>query len=462
LLSKTIVERLAAHRLLSGAPRSELEWLAARGTLRRYEAGTVVATESQPLESLWVFLSGHVVIYVDRGSGPRKVMEWRGGDLSGILPYSRMKASPGKAVALEETEAFELHSDHFPELIRECYCVTSACVHTMVDRARVFTTTDLHDERIRSLGHLAAYLTHELNNPTSAVARSAMALGLALKESDSAARAVGAACLDEPQLAAIDQFLSAVSADSPDPALTSLERSDREEAITNWLIDHGADDRAAPSLGRLPAPLPALDRLATLVDRAALPAVVRYVAAEVEARTLAVEIERAASRISGLVAAVKRFTYLDQATAPKPVDIGIGLRDTVTILNPKARTKAISVSLDIQAGLPMVLGFGGDLNQVWMNLVDNAIDAAPQHGHVTVTAVGDGKSIVVRVVDDGPGIPDEIRGRIFEPFFTTKPPGEGTGMGLDIASRVVARHEGEIEVSSVPGRTEFRVTLPTA
>jgi signal transduction histidine kinase len=462
LSSESLIDRLAAHRLLSGAPRSELEWLAAHGTLCRYEAGSVIATDSEPLESLWVFLSGHAAVHVDRGSGPRKVMEWRAGDLSGLLPYSRMKAAPGKAVVLEETEAFELHRDYFPQLIRECYCVTSVCVHTMIDRARHFTTTDMHDERIQSLGRLAAYLAHELNNPASAVARSAAALGSSLRESDDVARALGAAGLSDAQLAAVDECLSIASANTLDFALTSLERSDREDAVSAWLADHGADDRAASALGHLPAPITTLDRLASLVDRTRLATVIRYVAAESETRRLSVEIDRAASRISSLVAAVRRFTYLDQATAPKPAEIGIGLRDTVMILNAKARQKGVSISLDVEEGLPTAWGFGGELNQVWMNLIDNAVDAAPQHGHVTVTAVHDKKSIIVSVVNDGQGIPDEIRGRIFEPFFTTKPSGEGTGMGLDVARRLIARHEGEIEVSSVPGRTEFRVTLPVA
>jgi len=459
LSQQELVDRLAAHRLLAGAPRSELEWLAAHGTLRRFGAGATIAQVSRPLDVLWVFLSGHVAIHVDRGSGPRKMMEWIGGDLSGRLPYSRMRTPPGTAVVLEDTDVLELHEHYFPELIRECYHVTAACVHAMLDRARLFTTTDLHDEKMQSLGRLAAGLAHELNNPASAVTRSAAALRFYLSESDRAALALGTSGLSEAQLAAVDGLRSGTSIEA-EPAPTPLEQSDRDEAVAAWLIDHGMDETAAAALARLPAPIPGLSRLASVMDRSTLAVAVRYVAAESEARTLAEEIERAASRISGLVAAVKRFTYLDQAAMPKPVDIGAGLHDTFTMLSSKAKGKSVAMSLNVQPNLPTISGFGGELNQVWMNLIDNAIDAARQQGHVTVTATHDNHSVVVRVVDDGPGIPDDIRARIFDPFFTTKPPGEGTGLGLDIARRLVYRHEGDIEVISVPGRTEFRVTLP--
>jgi len=413
---------------------------------------------SEPIEALWVFLKGQVTIHVDRGSGPRKVMEWGAGDISGVLPYSRMRTSPGVAAALEDTEAFELHEKYFPELIRECYHVTAACVHAMIDRARLFTSTDLHDEKMQSLGRLAAGLAHELNNPASAAARSAAALGTHLSESDRAARDLGAAGLDAAQQAAVDALQ--IPTGAPPPPLSPLEQSDREEAIADWLVDHGADAAAAPVLARGPASIPALDRLATLIDRQTLAIALRYVAAQSEARVLTAEIERAASRVSDLVAAVKRFTYLDQAAVPKPVDVGAGLYDTLAMLGSKAKAKSVSMSLSVHPNLPTVSGFGGELNQVWMNLIDNAIDAAPRQGHVTVTATCENRSIVVRVVDDGPGIPDEIRPRIFDTFFTTKPPGEGTGLGLDIARRLVFRHKGDLDVASEPGRTEFRVTLP--
>ncbi len=182
-------------------------------------------------------------------------------------------------------------------------------------------------------------------------------------------------------------------------------------------------------------PVDALDQLAEALDGEALSVILPWLVAGCATYQLASEIEAAASRIHNLVAAVKGFTYMDQATMPKPVDVGQGLADTLAVLNAKARGKQVGVSLEVEADLPRIQGFGGELNQVWANLVDNALDAA--RGHVGVAAVRQGHSVVVRVVDDGPGLPPEIRERIFDPFFTTKPVGQGTGLGLDIARRLV-------------------------
>jgi signal transduction histidine kinase len=177
---------------------------------------------------------------------------------------------------------------------------------------------------------------------------------------------------------------------------------------------------------------------------------------------IASEIQEAATRISGLVLAIKGFTHMDQATVAEPVDLATSLANTVTVLNSKARSKSAAVTVSVDPNLPRVRGFAGELNQIWANLIDNALDAIPNSGRVDVTAQRDRHRIIVRVIDNGPGIPDEIRERVFEPFFTTKPVGKGTGLGLDIVQRLVTHNDAEIDVRSAPGRTEFRVSLPLA
>jgi signal transduction histidine kinase len=186
------------------------------------------------------------------------------------------------------------------------------------------------------------------------------------------------------------------------------------------------------------------------------------VAAGCTVRGLARDIERAALRVHELVSAVKGFTYMDRAASPEPVDIAKGLTDTLAVMAAKARAKSVSLTVDVPADLPRVRGLGGELNQVWANLVDNALDAVGDSGRVMVTARAEGPRVVVRVIDDGPGIPAEVRSRIFDPFFTTKPVGKGTGLGLDIVRRLVDQNDGSIEVDSEPGRTEFRVAVPAA
>jgi signal transduction histidine kinase len=458
-MDEPILARLSAHRLLAGAPPDQLAWLAARGHLVTLEPGSVLSAKGNAVLGLYIILSGHLSIHVDRGAGPHKVMEWRGGDVSGVLPYSRLGGSPGDVKAEAPTEIFVIRREDIPALIRECYELTAIFVHVMVDRARQFTSSDLHEEKMSSLGKLAAGLAHELNNPASAVARSAKGLRLGLSELETASRALGAAHLSDAQQAAVDRARGlCLAAAGATFGRSPVEQADREDALAGWLSRHGADVNAAEALAESAITIESLDELAAALDRDALRATLPWLVAGCATYRLASEIEASASKIHNLVAAVKGFTYMDQATMPKPVDIGKGLSDTLAVLNAKARGKSVSVSLDVPAGLPRVSGFGGELNQVWANLVDNALDAAS--GHVTVAAGRQGSSVVVRVVDDGPGLSPEIRERIFDPFFTTKPVGQGTGLGLDIARRIVRKHQGEIEVDSRPGHTEFRVTLP--
>jgi signal transduction histidine kinase len=206
----------------------------------------------------------------------------------------------------------------------------------------------------------------------------------------------------------------------------------------------------------------ALNLLAAAIEQPTLNAAVRWAAAGCAVRNLTSNIHDSAMRISSLVTAVKGFTHMDQANVAEPVDLGPSLENTVAVLKAKAREKSVAVTLELEAELPKVRGFAGELNQVWGNLIDNALDAVANEGRVEVLAIRDNQNVVVRIRDDGPGIPAEVRDRIFDPFFTTKPLGQGTGLGLDIARRLVRHNDGAIDFESTPGQTEFRVRLPIA
>jgi len=281
-----------------------------------------------------------------------------------------------------------------------------------------------------------------------------------LIELEEASRALGAAHLEPNEVALTDRVRGLCLAVPVTSVLSPLERSDREESIADWLAGHQADETFAASLAETDVTLDLLDELAGTLTGEKLRATLRWVAAGCTVRGLARDIERAASRVHALVTAVKGFTYMDHATAPEPVDVAKGLTDTLAVMAAKARGKSVSVTLKLPTDLPRVRGFGGELNQVWANLVDNALDAVSQGGRVMVTARTEGHKVVVSVIDDGPGIPADVKNRIFDPFFTTKPIGHGTGLGLDIVRRLVHQNDGLIDVESVPGRTEFRVALP--
>jgi signal transduction histidine kinase len=455
-----IVRRLAAHRLLSGAPAEEIRWLADRGTLKRFETGDVLATSSEPLEAMHIVLSGHIAIHVMRDGAITRAMEWHAGDLSGVLPYSRLKSPPGTTIALEPSDVFMLRREHFPALIRECHEVTSVCVHVMLERARKFKLDDYQVDKMAALGRLSAGLTHELNNPASAVARSASALPQSLTAMDRASRELGAARLTPEQTRAIEQLRAFTAAHHVPIYRPPLERADEEEALASWLSDRRIDEEPAEVLADVPLALGALQDIESVFEPATLETVVEYIAAEYGVRRLAADIERSAARISSLIDAVKRMTYMDQAPVPKPVDVVASLKDTMVVLNTKARQKSVDVRLDAPASVAPINGFGGQLNQVWINLIDNAIDAVPSEGHIKVVVRCDQKYLTVSVIDDGPGVSPELQARVFDAFFTTKPVGQGTGLGLDIARRIARRHGGDIELDSRPGQTQFCVRLP--
>lgn len=455
-----LMTRLAQHRALGAAPVAEHGWLVAHGTPRTYAVGDVITPKGTQAKGLQIVFSGRYVLRTDRGAGSHKIMEWRAGDVGSAMPYSRSASPPNDVVAEEVTETLTIAKELFPEMIRACPVVTAALVHALVDRARAFTSSDLRDEKLISLGKLASGLAHELNNPASAVLRSAKTLNDSLNASEEAARQLSAVRLTDDQLDAIDELRELCRTVPLSDALSAVARADREDAIADWLQAHGIDESCAEPLVETSVTIEALDTFASRLSGDALAAAFQSLAAGRVMRSISADIEKAASRMYDLVAAVKGFSYMDRAPTLEPVDVRRGIHDTLTMLAAKMRAKSVQVSLELADDLPAAHAVGAELNQVWMNLIDNAIDAVPAGGHITVSGTIEMHCVVVRVIDDGPGIPPDIQGRIFDPFFTTKAVGKGTGLGLDIVRRLLQRHDGEVSVESVPGRTEFQVRVP--
>jgi len=456
---RDLLARLAAHRTVGGVPREQLEWLCRVGHMKVVEEGGVVTRSGQPVAGLYIILEGHVALSIDRGTGPHIVVEWHDGDVTGLLPYSRLSTPPGDAVALKRTEFLMIDPPDVQRMIHECHELTAVMVHVMVDRVRIFKSSELFDEKMASLGRLAAGLAHELNNPASAVARSARTLITELERLDDSTKRFCQLSLSDTQCFSIAALRDErpVPAQAPSP----MELADREDALSEWLDARGVDGVPVEELAASAFTPADLDALGGRLDAGKLAPVLSHIAAGQTVRRLAAEINMAASRIHTLVDAVKGFTYMDQGASMKPIAIGRGLTDTVTVLGSKARSKSVKVDVEIAPNLPTVDGYGGELNQVWSNLLDNAIDASPR-GHVRITAGVEHDRVVVRVIDDGPGIPAETLARIFDPFFTTKPVGEGTGLGLDIARRIVIRHHGDLDASVDATGTTFRVMLPVS
>ena len=455
-----LVARLAKHAAIGGAPRRELEWLAAHGELRNAAVGDIVEHKGQRMEGMVVMLSGRVEGTLDRGTGRRYTLTSAAGELTSLLPYSRAAQLLFDIVVAEPAEFVMIRRELFPELIRECPTIVEIAVHTMLERSRLMTSASAADDKMMSMGRLAAGLAHELNNPASAASRSAKQLGAALTGAQRSAEALGRLKLSETQRARIEDIAAGTVMPMSTGVFSAIERADHEEDIADWLDAQGADDSLAEMLAESGVTRASLDALADEFEGESLDVVLRWIGAAYNARTLASEVERATTRIHDLVSAVKRFTYMDRAAAPEPTDIVQGINDTVMVLSTKAKTKSVAIRVDIAPNLPRIVANAGELNQVWSNLIENAIDALPEGGEIRVIARAKDREVVVCIVDNGPGVPLDLQQRIFEPFFTTKPIGQGTGLGLDIALRVVRRFGGLIGLDSKPGHTEFRVALP--
>ncbi len=454
-----LAERLGALPTLSEVPAAELDWLARNGEYVRVGVGETIAVKGVRIELLWIILSGHMSVYRQTPAGRRRVMSWGPGEVTGRLPYSRMTVASADIPMEEPVEGLVVHEGRFPEMVIRCPTFVQHTVGLMVDRARRFKATELQAEKLVSLGRLSAGLAHELNNPASATVRGAARLRDGLADAERAARELFGAGVDEDTLALLEEARTACLEGAGSGILSALEQADREAEIEEWLDEHDCDPGHAGPLSETSVTLDTLDGLAGALPGTTLDAALRWIAASCTTHSVAADIEGAARRIHDLVAAVKRFTYMDNLTAADTVEVGQGLKDTVTVLAAKARGKGASVKVDVADDLPLVRASGSELNQVWMNLIDNALDAIPESGGVEVTARLEAGQVVVRVVDDGPGIPEDAADHIFDPFFSTKGPGQGTGLGLDIARRIVVQNRGGIDFESRPGRTEFRVTL---
>jgi signal transduction histidine kinase len=461
-IDQDLVERLSQVRALKGVPGNELEWMVAHGRIEAFPAGVVFRPHAIPIPGLSIILKGSLAIHVERLGVTRRVMQWHTGDLTGALPYSRMTVPPGDTIVHEDIEVFTMDKDHFRELTRECPEFTAICVHTMLDRARHFTSSGFQDEKMVSLGKLSAGLAHELNNPASAAARGAKRLGELIDEAEDSARALAGAKLTDDQLTVLDEARSMCLLVPPSFLDNPLDRADRVDTLAEWLEANGGDGDQATSLAETAMTVDGLQKLAKVMSGETLSEAVRFLASCCGVRAVGKELQDSTRRISELVAAVKGHTYMGRASVPEPVSVVRGINDTVRIMGSKARDKNVTISIEAEPNLPPARAYGGELNQIWMNLIENALDAVPYGGKITIRAEKDVDQIVVHVIDNGHGIPEDLKGRIFDPFFTTKAVGEGTGMGLDIVRRLVFQQSGDIDVQSEPGHTDFRVSLPAA
>jgi signal transduction histidine kinase len=458
------VEELQRVPAFAQLPPDQRAWLAEHGEVHDYEPGSVVFELGHVAEHMVAVLEGAIEIVFSVGGQLVPFLTQRQGMVSGLLPFSRMRSFSGSGRAVGPTRLYRIHQSLFDEMLHTAPSLGPVLVSMMTDRVRETTRLTQQREKMMALGKLSAGLAHELNNPATAVRRAADALDEQLARLPALTRMLLVHGIDAEALVRVAAWLGALqSRAAADATPGALERSRLEQAVGAWL-----DERGVNESWTLVEPIVAaglhpedLQQLTEGVAGPALSDLITWLAGIIGAQSLVRDIRAASGRITELVGSVKIYSHMDRAGDRERTDLREGIDSTLVMLGHKLKRKNITLERVYAPDLPPVNAFAGELNQVWTNLADNAIDAMPDHGVLRVEAARDGGTAVVRVIDNGVGIPPEVQPRIFEAFFTTKPLGEGTGLGLDIVQRIVAQqHGGTIDVESEPGRTVFTVRLP--
>jgi signal transduction histidine kinase len=456
------VAELRRLSLFDGVTDDQLAELAAAGDEVRFEPGVVLFTEGEHADSWWVLLDGAVELVrrVGREDVVVRTMSvpgtWAGGfrawDEQGVYLATGRGAVEGRFLRVPAATLKELSHAWFP--------LGAHLIEGVYGTARSIESTVRQRESLVALGTLAAGLAHELNNPAAAATRAVDTLQDATGYLLSSLRQLADKDITAQQFSALDGLRRELS---PVPTRSALAVADAEEAVATWLEDHGVDDawQMAPALVAGGADPAWCERVEAALGAAALRPAVSWVASAVSVGLFLDELKESTQRISNLVAAVKSYSQMDRASRQR-IDVTEGIDSSVMILGHKLGT-GVTVERDFAADVPMIDAYAGELNQVWANLIENAVDAMEGSGTLVIGTRLDGDSVVVEFTDTGPGMTPEVAGRVFEAFYTTKDVGSGTGLGLDIARRIVEeRHGGSISFDTGPGGTTMRVRLPVA
>lgn len=453
---------LRTAAIFAEVPDEDLDWLLAESEIREIAPGELLFESGKPVDHLYILLEGDVQVVLDRDGRREALARYAPGEITGLLPYSRMKTSMAEGTAIVPSKAALLHKSKFREMGHDHEALMQTLVSYMADRVKNFTTTVQQNEKMLSLGKLSAGLAHELNNPASAIVRSSRELFKHLGQVSANFRRVTAIHLTDAQINQLEELVFKHIRHCKIAELSLVERSALEDETADWLETRGADDgyEYAETLVEYNLTPERLEKIKELLGADNFLPALEWLHHVLVTERMVTEIQEAGDRISSLIAAVKTYTHMDRATDKAPADLREGLRSTITMLKHKLRDKQIEVAEHYEDDLPDVPLFGGEMNQVWTNLIDNAADAMESGGKLEIEARRAGDFVETRITDNGSGVPPEQLSKIFDPFYTTKAPGQGTGLGLDVAFRIVKKHNGAIKAESEPGRTTFCVCLP--
>lgn len=462
-MNSSILPILKSIPDLAGVPDEQLLWLIEKSSCQSFEIGDFLFKKGDPMDQMYIILKGAFVIKIQQNNQFRTIGTFDEKTITGVLPYSRATSATGFAEANQPSEVLKFDKVHFREMIHKQEELTTALVHFMSSRIRQFTKLQQQNDKMMALGKLSAGLAHELNNPSAAVVRSARTLQKHLSLIPENFKKVIQIDADEKQVDCVNDILFArVKSGIKD--LSLMEKTECEDAIAEWLEEKGVEDgyELAENFVDFGFTEEDFETIENCLKPKDLLPVINWLNQVLTTEKLVTEIQDASQRINDLVMSVKGYTHMDQAPEKKKTNIHIGIKNTLTMLNHKLKKNNIDVEKAFDDNLPEPEVFVSELNQVWTNLIDNAIDAMQNSDkrQLKIETVKDGQFVNINVIDSGSGIPEEIQDQIFDPFFTTKAVGEGTGLGLDVVQQIIQQHNGSIKVESKPGETKFKVCLP--
>ncbi|MGB3800026.1 MAG: ATP-binding protein [Lewinella sp.] len=442
-----------------------LEWLVEQSQYVCYPKGTHIFSAGEAADRMQVILTGSYVIQRESNGRRKELGMWKAPYVTGVLPFSRMKDTQADGICQEDTKVLELHRGCFVEMVNVSYQLTQALVAVMTNRVRDFQQMRLMDEKLMALGKMSAGLAHELNNPASAIVRSSQELHKHLVQTPDRFKSVVTMRVSEEDVDQINEVLFDRIADADtDEELGLMEREERMDDLLDWLEDHRVEeaDRIVDTFADWNFRIEDFERIASTVPEEAIQPIMWWIETNLTTESLVNEIQASSGRIAELVQSIKAYSHMDQEPSLEMVDVHKGLKSTTIMLLHAFKKKKVTIKKELGTDIPKVKALAGELNQVWTNLLSNALDVLPDDGSgvLTLRTFQERDCVCIEFEDNGPGIPENIQSRIFEPFFTTKGIGEGTGMGLDIVRRVIDHHNGYVNVDSEPGSTVFRVCFP--
>ena len=438
-----------------------LAWLVERAEEQRLAPGEWLFEEGGRATHFWVLLAGELEGIRTVAGGEVVVITHEPRGYIGAIPLLTGQPYMAGSRAVAECRLARWDAEAFRGLVRAEPAIEQTFLRVFAPAFAGIEAATQQREKLATLGGLAAGLAHELNNPAAAARRASGDLREAVRDLDGAVATFAELDVPAPAVGELVRLRAEAAAVERAP-LGALDAADREDELASWLEEQGVEEAwdLAPTLVAGGLDLGFGERVLEAAGAAALPAALGWMGAGLRAVELLDQLEDSTDRVSRLVKAVKDYSYMDQAPEQE-VDLAEGLDSTLTMLGHKLRKGSVEVVRDYDRDLPRVSAYGSELNQVWTNLIDNAIDAVDGAGTITVRTARQGDRALIEIGDDGPGVPEDLRARIFEPFFTTKDVGHGSGLGLDISHRiVVGRHHGDIRVESSPGDTRVQVRLP--